>query len=55
MCNKAEGRENVVVGGHFRLKVAKDLELKEMPVVCEYTGDRTKRIKHSFEQESRRI
>ncbi|MEK7144418.1 MAG: DNA methyltransferase [Patescibacteria group bacterium] len=33
VCNKAEGRENVVVGGHFRLKVAKDLELKEMPVV----------------------
>lgn len=33
VCNKAEGRENVVIGGHFRLKVAKDMGLKEMPVV----------------------
>ena len=33
VCNRAKGRENVVVGGHFRLKVAKELGLKEMPVV----------------------
>ncbi len=33
VCNKAEGRENVVIGGHFRLKVARDIGLKEMPVV----------------------
>jgi len=33
ICNRAPGRENVVIGGHFRLKVAKDLGLKEMPVV----------------------
>lgn len=33
ICNSAVGRENVVIGGHFRLKVAKDLGLKEMPVV----------------------
>lgn len=31
--NKAKGREGVVIGGHFRLKVAKDLGYKEMPVV----------------------
>ena len=31
--NNAEGREEVVIGGHFRLKVAKDLGLKEVPVV----------------------
>ncbi len=33
ICNRAPGRENVVIGGHFRLKVAKDMGLKEMPVV----------------------
>lgn len=33
ICNSALGRENVVIGGHFRLKVAKDMGLKEMPVV----------------------
>lgn len=33
VCNRAPGRENVVIGGHFRLKVAKDMDLKEMPVV----------------------
>jgi DNA modification methylase len=33
ICNSASGRENVVIGGHFRLKVAKDLGLKEIPVV----------------------
>lgn len=33
ICNNAEGRENIVIGGHFRLKVAKDMGFKEMPVV----------------------
>lgn len=33
ICNSAPNRKNVVVGGHFRLKVAKDLGYKEMPVV----------------------
>ena len=33
ICNRAHGRENIVIGGHFRLKVAKDMGLKEMPVV----------------------
>lgn len=33
ICNSASGREEVVIGGHFRLKVAKDLGLKEVPVV----------------------
>jgi DNA modification methylase len=31
--NGAENRKNVVIGGHFRLKVAKDMGYKEMPVV----------------------
>jgi len=31
--NKHKGRENVLVGGHQRLKVAKDLGFKEVPVV----------------------
>jgi len=31
--NKADGRHNVVIGGHFRLKIAKDLGYTEIPVV----------------------
>lgn len=31
--NKAPNRENVVIGGHFRLKIAKDLGYKTVPVV----------------------
>jgi DNA modification methylase len=31
--NGAAARKNVVIGGHFRLKIAKDLGLKEVPVV----------------------
>ena len=31
--NDYESRKNVVIGGHFRLKVAKDLGFKEVPVV----------------------
>lgn len=33
ICNNAPGRENVVIGGNFRLNVAKDLGYKEVPVV----------------------
>lgn len=33
LVNKGEGRKNIVIGGHFRLKVAKDLGYKEVPVV----------------------
>lgn len=33
VCNDAPGRENVVVGGHFRIRVAKNLGYKSMPVV----------------------
>ena len=33
VCNSAPGRENIVVGGHFRLKVAKDLGITKLPVV----------------------
>lgn len=31
--NGAENRKNVVIGGHQRLKIAKDLGIKEVPVV----------------------
>jgi DNA modification methylase len=33
LVNGAENRRNVVIGGHFRLKVARDLGHKEVPVV----------------------
>jgi len=33
ICNSAKERMNIVIGGHFRLAVAKDLGFKEMPVV----------------------
>ncbi|MEK6840258.1 MAG: DNA methyltransferase [Nanoarchaeota archaeon] len=31
--NSAENRDNIVIGGHFRLHIAKDLGFKEVPVV----------------------
>lgn len=33
ICNGAKERKNIVIGGHFRLHVAKQLGLKEVPVV----------------------
>jgi DNA modification methylase len=33
LVNSAPDRKNVIIGGHFRLKVAKDLGIKEVPVV----------------------
>lgn len=33
LVNNAENRKNIVIGGHFRLKVAKDLGYTEVPVV----------------------
>lgn len=33
LVNADPGRKNIVIGGHFRLKVAKDLGYKEVPVV----------------------
>jgi DNA modification methylase len=33
LVNGAPGRENIVIGGHFRLKVAKDLGITEVPVL----------------------
>ncbi len=33
ICNSAKGRKNVVIGGHFRLKVAKELGYKQIPVL----------------------
>lgn len=31
--NSADNRKNIVIGGHFRLKAAKDLKIKKAPVV----------------------
>lgn len=31
--NSATNRENIVIGGHFRLKIAKDMGISEVPVV----------------------
>lgn len=33
LVNSSQQRKNIVIGGHFRLKVAKDLGLTEVPVV----------------------
>lgn len=33
LVNGAENRKNIVIGGHFRIKVAKDLGITEVPVV----------------------
>jgi len=33
ICNSAKGREHVLIGGHFRLEVAKSLGFTEVPVV----------------------
>jgi DNA modification methylase len=35
LANGAPTRKNIVIGGHFRLKVAKDLGITEVPVVYE--------------------
>ncbi|MDL2341978.1 MAG: DNA methyltransferase [Patescibacteria group bacterium] len=33
LANNAAGRENIVIGGHFRLKIAQELGMTEVPVV----------------------
>lgn len=33
ICNSAPGRENIIIGGHFRLDIAKELGMTEVPVV----------------------
>jgi DNA modification methylase len=33
ICNSSPKRHNIVIGGHFRLKVVKELKIKEVPVV----------------------
>lgn len=40
--NSATSRKNIVIGGHFRLKIAKDLGYKEIPVVYINIPDETK-------------
>ncbi len=31
--NSAENRKNIIIGGHFRVKVAKDIGIKQVPVI----------------------
>jgi len=33
ICNSAPGRENILIGGHFRLKMAEELGMTTLPVV----------------------
>lgn len=33
LVNSAESRKNIVIGGHFRLEVLRELDIKEVPVV----------------------
>jgi DNA modification methylase len=42
LVNGADGRHNIVIGGHFRLKIAKDLGYKQVPVVYVDIPDETK-------------
>lgn len=42
LVNSAPNRMNIVLGGHFRIKVAKDLGIKEVPVVYIDIPDETK-------------
>lgn len=42
LANSNSKRLNIVIGGHFRLKVAKDLGIKEVPVVYIDIPDETK-------------
>ncbi len=39
VCNKAAGRENVVIGGHFRIDMAKELGINPIPVVFVHIPD----------------
>lgn len=42
LANSSKERKNIVIGGHFRLKVAKDMGFKEVPVVYLDIPDETK-------------
>jgi len=42
IANDAPNRKNVVIGGHFRLKVIKDMGYKEVPVVYVHISDEAK-------------
>ena len=42
LVNGAKSRKNIVIGGHFRLKIAKDLKLESVPVVYIDIADEAK-------------
>jgi len=42
LLNSAPGRENVIIGGHFRLEVAKELGYEEVPATYVYIEDLAK-------------
>lgn len=42
ICNGVEERKNVIIGGHFRVEVAKELGMETMPVVYVHIPDLSK-------------
>ncbi|MFA5132224.1 MAG: DNA methyltransferase [Candidatus Paceibacterota bacterium] len=42
ICNLFEGRKNILIGGHFRFKIAQDLGFAEVPVVYVSISDLAK-------------
>ncbi|MFA6324886.1 MAG: DNA methyltransferase [Candidatus Paceibacterota bacterium] len=39
ICNNAIGRENIIIGGHFRVEIAKELGFDQVPVVYTNISD----------------
>jgi len=48
ICNSAKGRENIILGGNFRVHVAKELGFTTVPVVYVNIGDREKEAELSL-------
>ncbi len=44
ICNSATERRNIVIGGHFRLKIARDLKINTVPVVYLNISDKNKEM-----------
>lgn len=44
ICNTSEERKNIVIGGHFRLEVAKELGFETVPVVYVHISDLAKEM-----------
>jgi len=44
MCNSSPERHNILIGGHFRLQIARELKMETVPVVYINIPDREKEI-----------